>query len=402
MAIIRPREVEFVSYPYEWAFSQLREAALLTLEIQARALRAGMWLRDASAYNVQFDRGRPVLIDSLSFAPADVTRPWPAYRQFCQHFLAPLALMARRDVRLGLLLRDFIDGLPLDLAAGLLPGRTRLNPGLLAHLHAHAGAERRALRAPIPTAASAAASSAAAAPRTPARGPMSAMRHEALLDSLRRTTESLRWEPAGLWTEYGLQTSYTERAAASKRGIVERMLTAAGGRTVWDVGANTGTYSDLAAGSGRMVLAFDQDAASVEHHWRSLTPDRRASILPLVMDLANPSPSLGWGLEERRSVLDRGPADVVMALALVHHLAIASNVPLPRIASVMGRAGRRLIVEFVPKEDPMTRQLLAARPDIFPTYTLDGFRDAFAAEFRVTEEVRVDDSLRTLFLMERR
>ncbi len=397
--VIRPREVEVISYPYEWAFSQLREAALLTLEIQARALRSGMWLRDASAYNVQFDRGRPILIDSLSFAPADMSQPWPAYRQFCQHFLAPLALMARRDVRLGLLLRDFIDGMPLDLAAGLLPGRTRLNPGLLAHLHAHAGAERRASRSPIPTAATAATAAPTASAST--RGPMSKMRHEALLDSLRRTTESLDWEPAGLWTEYGLQTSYSERAAASKRAIVERMLTTAGGRMVWDIGANTGTYSDLAAGSGRMVLAFDQDAASVEHHWRTLSPERRASILPLVMDLTNPSPALGWGLEERRSTLDRGPADVVMALALVHHLAIASNVPLPRIASVLARAGRHLIVEFVPKQDPMTRQLLAARPDIFPAYSLEGFRDAFAASFSVVEEAPVEDSLRTMFLMER-
>ncbi len=120
--VIRPHEVPFISYPYEWAFSQLREAALLTLEVQRRALAVGMWLRDASAYNVQFDGGRPVLIDSLSFEVADVTRPWPAYRQFCKHFLAPLALMAHRDLRCGLMLRDFIDGLPLDLAAGLLPG----------------------------------------------------------------------------------------------------------------------------------------------------------------------------------------------------------------------------------------------------------------------------------------
>jgi hypothetical protein len=392
-AVVQPRELETISYPYEWCFSQLREAALLTLELQRRALEVGMRLKDASAYNVQFDRGRPILIDSLSFEVAEPTDPWPAYRQFCSHFLAPLALIAYRDARCGLMLRDFIDGLPLDYAAGLLPGRTRLRPGLLAHLHLHAGAQRRAEAAGI---------------GGPSRQPRSAPRkmtklgQEALLDSLRRTVEGLRWQPRGHWIEYRTQTSYTERAAEAKRVAVERMVEASGARTIWDLGANIGTYSLVAAGSARTVLAFDQDAGSVEHHWRSLTADQRAAVLPLVMDLSNPSPALGWGLEERRSLLDRGPADAIMALALVHHLAIGNNVPLPTVAELFARLGRRAIVEFVPKEDPMTQHLLAARPDIFPDYTLDGFRAAFSAPFRIVEEAPIEDSLRVLFHLERR
>jgi hypothetical protein len=168
------------------------------------------------------------------------------------------------------------------------------------------------------------------------------------------------------------------------------------------MGANVGTYSTIAAGEGRSVIAFDQDASSVEHHWRSLTGDARASVLPLVLDLTNPSPSLGWGLEERKSLVERGPADVMLALALVHHLAIGNNVPLDRVASFFARIGRRAIVEFVPKEDPMAGHLLAARPDIFPGYTLEGFRRAFERYFRVLEEAAIDDSLRTLFLLEAR
>jgi hypothetical protein len=389
VAVIRPRELDVISYPYEWCFSELREAALLTLELQQRALAVGMRLRDASAYNVQFDRGRPILIDSLSFEVADPTEAWPAYRQFCEHFLAPLALTAYRDARCGLMLRDFIDGIPLDLAAALLPWRTRLRPGLLAHLHVHAGAQRRG--------------AAASAPGSPAaRRRMTKLGHEALLDNLRRTVESLRWEPRGAWVEYGTQTSYTPAGAEAKRSTVERMVASSGARTVWDLGANVGTYSSVAAGEGRKVLAFDQDAGSVERHWRTLTPEARASVLPLVMDLSNPSPALGWALEERRSLVDRGPADLIMALALVHHLAIGNNVPLPMIASLFASLGRWAIVEFVPKEDPMTQRLLASRPDIFPDYTLDGFRTAFAARFRIHEETPIADSLRTLFLLERR
>jgi hypothetical protein len=389
VAVIAPRELPLISYAYEWCFSQLREAALLTLELQKRALAVGMRLKDASAYNIQFDRGRPILIDSLSFEVASPEEPWPAYRQFCEHFLGPLALIAYRDARFGLMLRDFIDGIPLDFAAGLLPGRTRMRPGLLAHLHMHAGAQRR---------------SAAAAPTAehPAPRRMSRLGQDALLDSLRRTVEGLRWQPGGHWVQYGRQTSYTERGAASKREIVERMLADAGGQLVWDVGANVGTYSTIAAGAGRQVIAFDQDANSVEHHWLQLAPEARASVLPLVMDLSNPSPSLGWALEERRSLVERGPADVVMALALVHHLAIGNNVPLERVASFLARLGRSAIVEFVPKEDPMTQHLLAARPDVFPDYTIDRFRASFARHFRVREEVAVEDSLRSIFLLDSR
>jgi len=388
-AVIRPRELPLISYPYEWSFSQLREAALLTLELQRRALAAGMRLKDASAYNIQFDRGRPILIDTLSFEVAPPTEPWPAYRQFCEHFLAPLALIAYRDPRCALMLREFIDGIPVDLAARLLPGRTRLRPALLVHLHLHAGAQRRSTRA-APTAAH----------PTPRR--MSALGQEALLDSLRRAIEGLRWTPGGHWTQYGIQTSYTERGAASKRKIVERMLTVSRPAVVWDMGANVGTYSTVAAGEGRSVIAFDRDAASVEHHWRQLSAEARASVLPLVMDLSNPSPALGWGLEERRSLVQRGPADVILALALVHHLAIGNNVPLDRVAAFFARLGRRAIVEFVPKEDPMSRHLLAARRDVFPDYTLDGFRAAFGRTFSIVDEAPVEDSLRTLFLLEAR
>ena len=387
VAVIKPRELPLISYPYEWCFSQLREAALLTLELQRRALAAGMRLKDASAYNVQFDAGRPILIDSLSFEAADPSEPWPAYRQFCEHFLAPLALIAFRDPRCGLMLRDFIDGIPVDYAARLLPWRTRLRGGLLAHIHLHAAAQRR---------------SQVAGPSSEHRRPrrMTPTGQQAILDNLRRTIEGLRWQPAGQWVQYGRQTSYSEAGAASKRRIVQEMLGASGAHVVWDLGANVGTYSTVAAGEGRRVIAFDMDASSVEHHWRTLSTEARASVLPLVMDLSNPSPALGWALEERRSLVERGPADAIMALALVHHLAIGNNVPLERVAALFARLGHRAIVEFVPKGDPMTDHLLSARRDVFPDYTIDGFRKAVGRHFRILDQAPVEDSRRSIFLLE--
>jgi hypothetical protein len=390
VAVIRPRPLEFISYPYEWSFSQLKEAALLTLELQSRALDAGMRLKDASAYNIQLEAGRPILIDSLSFEVAAPTEPWPAYRQFCEHFLAPLALIANRDARCGLLLREFIDGVPLDLAASLLPARTRLNLGLLSHLHLHAGAQRRAGRAAPP------ADGAAPTRRISQTG------QRALLDSLRRTVEGLRWDPSGHWAEYATTTSYSEGATASKGELVRSMLAEVGGSNAWDLGANTGVYSAMAAEAGYRVIAWDQDHGSVEAHWRRVRGDATPGILPLVLDLANPSPAIGWALEERASFLERGQPDVLLALALVHHLAIGNNVPLPAVARLFARLAPNTIVEFVPKEDPMTRRLLAARRDIFDGYTLDGFRAAFSGEFEIAREEPITDSPRTLFLLRRR
>ena len=236
---------------------------------------------------------------------------------------------------------------------------------------------------------------------SPARR-ISSTGQRALLDSLKRTVSGLRFEPGGGWADYATSTSYSEAATASKGEIVRAMLELAGGQTAWDLGANTGVYSALATEVGYRVIAFDQDAGSVEAHWRHVRGDRNPAILPLVLDLANPSPALGWGLRERGSFFDRGEPDVLMALALVHHLAIGNNVPLEGIAELFARIAPRAIVEFVPKEDPMTQRLLAARPDIFERYTIEVFRDAFGVPFRIARESPVTDSPRTIFLLERR
>jgi hypothetical protein len=316
--------------------------------------------------------------------------PWLAYRQFCEHFLAPLALMAHRDVRLGLLLRDFIDGIPLDLAARLLPRRTMLDLGLASHVHAHARAQSRF-------------AGAAETEGKPGRRAMTPLQQAALRDNLRRTIERLSWKPSGTeWADYADNTSYDDDASRSKDELVERLLVAAGGNVVWDLGANTGRFSAIAAGLGRDVVAWDVDPAATERHYRALRRDRATKILPLLLDLANPSPGLGWAHEERRSLVDRAEADTVLALALVHHLAISRNVPLEMLADLFATLAPNLVVEFVPKDDPMVRRLLATREDVFPDYTLDGFRLALAERFEIVEEAPIEASPRSLLLARRR
>jgi SAM-dependent methyltransferase len=278
-----------------------------------------------------------------------------------------------------------------------LPWSSRLRFGLASHLHLHARAQAQHAQAQHAQAQHAQAAGGSRRPR------LSRSRLEALLDSLRSTVQGLRWEPAGTeWAEYGETTSYSPTAAASKLELVGRMLRQASGQRVWDLGANTGYFSRLAADLGRNVIAIDGDAAAAERHYRYLTEIDSTLVMPLVVDLANPSPALGWAHRERKSLLERANADVVMALALVHHLAIGNNVPMPMVSEFFARLGRELIVEFVPKTDPRVAAMLASRRDVFAEYSLDGFRRAFDADWEVVEQAPVSDSERSMFHFRRR
>lgn len=383
--VLRPEPIPFVSYPYEWCFGQLKDAALLTLRIQREALARGMTLRDASAFNVQFRRSRPILIDTLSFGRYEEGTPWIAYRQFCQHFLVPLLLMSRVDPRLGLLSRDHLDGVPLDLGAALLPRSTRWRPSIALHVHLHATSIRRhagttAARSP--------------AKRVSARGLLG------LIDNLESLIGRLDCRvEGGAWWDYEETHGYAAAARAEKERLVVELAGTSPG-AVWDLGANTGRFAELLAPAATHVVAMDLDHGAVERHWRRRR-EKPGPILPLVMDLTNPSPDLGWAEGERDGLGARGPADNVLALALVHHLAIGNNVPLPRIAQWLAGLGQRVIIEWVPKEDPQAQRLLASRQDVFTEYTEAGFRTAMEAVFRLSGQAPVSGTARVLYRFER-
>lgn len=385
--LIRPREVAFISYPWEWCFSQLKNAALVTLRIQQMALEHGMSLKDASAFNVQFDGPSPVFIDSLSFEAYEEGRPWVAYRQFCGHFLAPLAVMAYTDHRLGRILRTFLDGLPLDLASRLLPFRSRLRAGLATHLHLHAKAEARLTPATEDGAGG-------KSPRVSRRGLLG------ILDSLRRTVEGVAWRPAGTtWAEYYSETNYPEAGLRAKSAEVGRMVERVAPTTVWDLGANTGRFSRIAAQTARQTISFDMDEAAVERNYLETVAEKRSGVLPLVLDLSNPSPGIGWAGRERLPLLERGRPDLVLALALIHHLAIGNNLPFSQIAEYFGRMTDDLVIEFVPKEDSQVQRMLSTREDIFADYHREAFEEAFSRHFRIRESVPLEGTVRLLYRM---
>jgi hypothetical protein len=350
-----------------------------------------MTLKDASAYNIQFRKGSPVFIDTLSFERYEEGAPWVAYRQFCQHFLAPLALIAYRDARLGQLMRVHIDGVPLDLARRLLPARAWRRLQLFLHIRMHASYQQRF---------EASASGGADAPKP---RPLSRKNLENLLAGLSSACDDLDWKPEGTeWADYYAGDSYSEESDEHKMEVVARYLERAKPEEVWDLGANVGRFSRLASERGIRTIAFDIDPACVEANYRKVRRSGETSMLPLVMDLTNPSPAIGWAHEERPSLVDRSSADLVMALALIHHLAISNNVPLEKIARFFASLAPRLVVEFVPKTDPKVRVLLATREDVFLSYDRDGFEAAFGRIFEIEDATPIKGSERTMYLMRRR
>lgn len=385
--VIKPEIIPFVSYPYEWSFSQFKAAALLTLLVQKKALEYGMSLKDASAYNIQFSKGKPILIDTLSFKKYEEGLPWAGYKQFCQHFLAPIALMCYKDLRIGRLSQNFIDGIPLDLASSMLPASSYFNFPILTHIHLHAKSGK--YFTPVS--------------KKPASSKMSRLSFLGLIDSLESAVKGLEYKFKGLgWSEYYSGTNYSKTGMSQKQAVVADFLRAAKPKTVWDLGANTGLFSRIAEKMGIATISIDSDAEAVEKNYLRTVQAKEENILPLTIDLINPSPGIGWMNAERINFFERGPADMVFALALIHHLAISNNLPFEEIANFFKSICRFLVIEFVPKNDSNARKLFLFRKDIFPDYNLEEFIFQFSKYFIIKKTVKIKKSQRMLFLMERK
>lgn len=383
--VIQAEKIPFVSYPYEWSFSQLKSAAILTLKVQRLALEHGMILKDASAYNVQSIGKNAVFIDTLSFRKYKSGEAWDGYKQFCEHFLAPLALAVYNSPEFLRAQKAFIDGIPLPVAVTLLPRRSKWSRGMFSHIYLHAASQRRYDNAGH--------SSSKKVRR------ISPLALQGLMHSLEAAVRRLKTSPTrSEWGDYYNDTNYTDKAFGAKRQIVRDLLEQIPARPeiVWDLGANDGTFSEIAAKMGAYTVSFDIDMNAVE---RNYTKDVLADkVLPLVMDLSNPSPALGWGHTERLSLQERGPADAVLALALIHHLAIGNNLPLNAVADYFAHLTRYLIIEFVPKEDSKVQLLLASRRDIFESYHQKGFEKAFGEKFKLLDKKAVAGSKRVIYL----
>ncbi len=385
--VIEPEKVDFISYPYEWCFSQMKDAAIATLRIQKAALGYGMWLKDASAYNIQFHQGKPVFVDTLSFESYRENQPWPAYRQFAEHFLAPLALMSYIHPDMNRMLSLHLDGIPLERAVKLLPFRAKCRPSLLMHLHLHARAQQKFKDST----------------KRVKKSTLSKKRLLHLTESLGQAVGALRLKTRKTtWAGYYGFMNYSDDAFEKKKEIVSAFLKKINPDRVWDLGANTGEFTDLAANMDANCIAFDVDPLAVEVCYRMNKEKKIRNILPLVMDLTNPSPATGWANKERSSFAERELPDTLMALALIHHLAIPHNLPFEKIAAFFSRLGEHLVIEFVPKQDSQVQKLLATRKDVYPHYNETHFEKTFSACYAILEKLPVEGTIRTLYRMKRR
>lgn len=384
--VLAPQMLPFVSYPSEWPHALLREAALAVLRIQRMALMRGMSLKDAPGRNIQFKRGRAVLVDTLSLECYREGEPWIAYRQFCEHFLAPLLISSRIDADIARTLN--LNGVPLERMRRLVPLRHRMRRGLFLHLTVHS-----MLSARLTTRDAADRAISQRVSRTALLG---------LVDSLERAVLALE-SPAGgksNWASYPEENSYSPNARSAKELAIAGALDLLRPTSVWDLGANTGTFGRLAAARAIDTVLMDGDGRTVERctreSWRPGVP-----LLPLVVDLLHPPAATGWANAETRTLEQRGPADLILALALVHHLAIAGGVPLERIVEWLCRLGRHVAIEWVPSTDPMVQVLSASRRGTHP-YERSSLQSAIDRCASVLRVLPLSESGRELWLLRSR
>lgn len=384
-AILSHERLPFVSYPYEWPFSMLRDAAVLQLGLLHDALAEGLISKDASPYNVQWRGSSPVFIDVGSFEPLGEGEPWAGYRQFCCLFLYPLMLQAYAGLPFQPWLRGSLEGIAPAEARAVLRGRQSFRRGVLTHVALHARLERRESD----------------------RDTRSEVRRagfrkeliEANVARLSKLVQRLDWGSSKTaWSDYGERSHYEAEELERKDRFVREACASVSPRLVWDLGCNDGRYSRIAAEHSGFVVAIDGDHASVEALYRALRGESDERILPLVIDLADPSPARGWRGLERSRLEERGRPELVLCLALVHHLSIAANVPLSEVVDWLASLGGVLVVEFAGRDDPMVQRLLARKKDdAHPDYTAESFERELLKRFEITRREPLASRFRTLY-----
>jgi hypothetical protein len=384
--VLEHEKLPFVSYPYEWSFEMLRDAALLQLDLVIAALDEGFGLKDASAYNLQWKGAAPVFVDIPSFYRRAAGEPWVGYRQFCQMFLYPLLVQAYRDVPFQPWMRGNIEGMDADVCLGLMSARDFLRGGVLVHVYLQAKAQRaynkttRDVRADL------------------SKAGFDKRIIKANAEGLRKLVAGLRWNPkASTWSDYLKCGHYEEADAAQKRAFVNDVAASHDWRLAWDIGCNLGVFSRIVARRASSVVAMDADALAIDKLYRELKAEQVTNILPLVVNVTDPSPNLGWRNLERKRIDERGRPDLVLALALIHHVVLGGNIPLSEFVQWLRDLGGNLVIEFVTRKDPMVVTLLRNKDDHYADYNEDVFERELAARFAIVRREPLGSGTRIMY-----
>jgi hypothetical protein len=380
-----PEQLDLISYPYEWSAGQLRDAALLTLEVMGLAIEHGMILKDASPFNIQFHKGRPLFIDSLSFEKNDFSSPWIAYRQFCESFLFPLYLEHYHGAGLQKLLSIYPDGIPVAIAAKLLPARSRFSVGVWMHVHLQNLVKE---------------------PKGPS-GRKISFDKQKLLRLVRHLKNIIsRLSPVSKdhpgWTDYYRSTISGGGYLEEKEKIFRRFLEGIEFGSALDLGANEGYFSRILAEKNAMILAVDADHRCIDSLYGLIKKEKITNILPLCVDMVNPSPASGFRNRERSSFAERQQPDLVVALALIHHLVLGRHIPLPALAAYLAGSTREwLIIEFVPLTDEKAAALVRNKKVFHTPYTAAFFEESFSGYFSIPDQAAIPGTERRIYLMKK-
>lgn len=378
-ALEHPR-IPFISYPYEWTFSMLKDAALLQLDLLGEALTEGLTIKDATPYNIQFVSGRPVFIDIGSFEAYSPGEAWIGYRQFTRQFLFPLLLRARLGIPFQPWLRGDPEGPTAAEMRSLMGFWQRLEPSILLHVSLQARMEQRmsgtAVRDQLRTAG------------------FSAELILANARKLRRLVEGLQWRGSGDgWIEYE-SCQHVGRDREAKSEFLREAISAHSPRRVMDLGANDGHFSTLAAESGAVAIAVDGDEPVLDALYR-----RGSQVSIVVSDLTNPSPSQGWAGRERPGLTERAQPDLVIAYGLIHHLVYTASIPPPVVLDWLAGFGCPVVVEFVAPGDEMVAKLTANKTEaeLHPGRSQSAFEAELARRFETLDTRTLGDGTRVLY-----
>ena len=382
---LRPQKIDFVSYPYEWSFDMLKDAALLTLQLVKESVSFGLILKDATPYNIQWQKGKLIFIDTLSFEKYNESEPWIAYRQFCECFLGPLLLMHYNKIPLQQLQLAYPDGIPLSITKALLPGKSRLSLYTYLHIHLHAKISAQNKNGGNKNSG------------------FSKQKLLNLINSLETLVQRLKLShQESTWSDYydeaSTRNNYLEQKKMIITGWINQLTDI---RKVTDLGANEGEFSELFSEKNSSVIATDSDPLCINKLYLKIKSTGIKNIQPAIIDLSGPSPAIGVNNEERQSFLQRCHADLVLALALIHHLVIGRNIPFEKTASLFSRTGKNLIIEFIPKQDEKIQVMLKTKKDIYTGYNEELFLKAFSKYFSVINREIIPGTERILFLMKR-
>ncbi len=389
--VLAHERVPLISYPYEWTFSMLKDAALLQLDLLESGLKEGWTIKDSTPFNIQFVGAKPVFIDIPSFEPREQGEHWAAYRQFCMLFLYPLMLKAHLGLDFQPVLRSNLDGISPGEAARYFKGLKRFKKGVTSHISIPAMIEGRVENSEKD--------------RAPAKKRDSLKQSDAmvlgLVQSMKRLVQSLESPIRHTeWSEYANTHSYEQQAFEAKLAFVRNAAKTGHWGVAWDIGGNTGTFSKICAEYSDRVITVDGDHDAVEKLYLSEKGNDAGKILPLYMNLANPSPNQGWAGTERLGFTDRNSPDFVVCLALIHHISLSANVPIPLFLEWLRSLNAKLVIEFVDRPDEMVQKLLLNKKEKYPDYNKDVFERELNARFKILDSQDLKGGHRKIYFCE--